>query len=70
LAICDPGDFPLTGGYSVFISGTVGTNIEHLINVPDLADAFPGWFTRIDAEEPDPTFLTVTAICFDNPPLR
>ena len=65
--ICDPGDFPLTGGYS--ISGTSGstTNFDTTINEPRLDD--PGWvtFVRISgfAENIE---LRVTAFCFDNPP--
>jgi hypothetical protein len=49
----------------------VGTNIEHLINEPELFSiSDSGWFTRIEAEGPDQTLLTVKAFCFDNPPLR
>ena len=67
-AVCDDGDLPLTAGYDVSISGNVGTNIEHLINRPDVSPVNPGWFTRIVAEGPDQILLTVTAFCFDNPP--
>ena len=48
-ARCDTGDIPLSGGYSVFIFGSVGTNIEHLINEPDLPDIFNNplrWFVH------------------------
>jgi Collagen triple helix repeat (20 copies) len=68
-AICDPGDFPLTGGYS--IGGTSGstTNFDTTINEPRLDD--PGWVTFVTisgfAENIE---LRVTAFCFDNPPIH
>jgi hypothetical protein len=69
-ARCDTGDFPLSGGYRVFIAGS-GTNVTHLINEPEFFNiSNSGWLTRIETEGTDQTFLTVKAFCFDNPPLR
>jgi hypothetical protein len=71
-AECDAGDFVLTGGYDVFGTFGTNTNIDTLNNTPEQQGVFfpPTWFTRISVEGTAQAGLSVTAFCFDNPPLR
>ena len=67
-AICDPGDFPLTGGYSIGGTFSTTTHFNTTSNEPRL-DRDPGWFTSVQISGfAENVNLRVTAFCFDNPP--
>jgi hypothetical protein len=79
-ALCDPGDFVVSGGY---ITSTTGIgNRDVLADRPTTgippstnssAAGGAGWETSIEWRDAPPgtsLILTVSAFCFDNPPLR
>jgi hypothetical protein len=79
-ALCDPGDFVVSGGYITSTNGIGNrdvladrptTGIPPSTNSSGYAGA--GWETSIEWRNASPgtsLILTVSAFCFDNPPLR
>jgi hypothetical protein len=64
-ALCIPGDFVTTGGYS---SGPLSGS--PVVNRPTLAPTLGGWEVQIDIPTGTGVTFSVYAVCFDNPPLR
>ncbi len=74
-AHCDPGDVVVSGGYFAQLNTQPGGFGERdvAINQPILEPFGGGWNTNIGLVDASPgSFLrvTVSAFCFDNPPLR
>ena len=67
-ALCMPGDFIITGGYSSGSLGSLGG--VPVVNRPSLAPTLGGWEVQIDIPTGTGVTFSVYAVCFDNPPLR
>lgn len=75
LAICDPGDFVLNGGYTLsgnLIDSTiVNQNGPLIFDIPSVASPGQAWVViAIGLPSGLTHTLLVNAYCFDNPPLR
>jgi hypothetical protein len=79
-ALCDPGDFVVSGGYITSTNGIGNRDVladRPTTGIPpstnSSAYAGAGWETSIEWRNASPgtsLILTVSAFCFDNPPLR
>ena len=73
LAICDPGDFVLNGGYTLsgnrIDSTIVNQNGPLIFDIPSLASPGQAWGANVVGLPQGLTHtLLVNAYCFDNPP--
>jgi hypothetical protein len=79
-ALCDPGDFVVSGGYITSTNGIGNRDVladRPTTGIPpstnSSASAGAGWETSIEWRNAPPgtsLILTVSVFCFDNPPLR
>ena len=66
-ANCDPGDFAISGGYSLAVESTDRyQTLNDNRNSPD--EPTDGWLVSIQNIGRDPLFFSASATCFDNPP--
>ncbi|HYJ00809.1 MAG TPA: hypothetical protein VEW92_01225 [Nitrososphaeraceae archaeon] len=66
-ANCDPGDFAISGGYSLGVESTDRyQTLNDNRNSPD--EPTDGWLVSIQNIGTSPLFFSASATCFDNPP--
>ena len=78
-ALCDIGDFAISGGYNIApdlagndtVETLIDQSIQSLTPVPPLIGEREGWVVIVQAhDESSELTLNMNALCFDNPPLR
>jgi len=79
LALCDIGDFAISGGYSIIpdlaendtVETLVDQSIQSLQPVPPFIGEREGWVVIVEAnDESSELTLNMNVLCLDNPPLR